>query len=121
MAKQSGLGDNFYIGGFDLSGNVASLDSVHGGPAALDMTPINVFAFVRQGGERDSSIEFTTFFDNAAGAEHPALSPLPTADVIASYFHGSVIGNDAASQVSKQVNYDWTRGQDGSYTGKVQC
>ena len=30
MAKSSGLGDNFYIGGYDLSGDVASLGQVQG-------------------------------------------------------------------------------------------
>jgi hypothetical protein len=115
------MGDNFYIGGYDLSGNVASLSRIGGGPVALDLTPINSSAFVRLGGLRDGGIDFTTFFDNAAGAEHPALSTLPTADVIASYYRGAVAGNDCANLVAKQVNYDWTRGQDGSLTGAVQC
>lgn len=121
MTKTTGLGDNFYIGGYDLSGNVANLSRIGGGPGALDLTPINASAYVRLGGVRDGSIDFTTFFDNAAGAEHPALSPLPTADVIATYYRGTAIGNDAASCVAKQVNYDWTRGQDGALTGTVQC
>lgn len=124
MAKTTGLGDNFYIGGFDLSGDVGSLSTVHGGPAALDVTPINASAFVRLGGLRDGSIEFSTFFENTTsgqGFEHNALAPLPTADVIASYFQGTAVGNAAAGQVSKQVNYDWTRGQDGSLTASVQC
>ena len=30
MAKQSGLGDNFYIGGYNLSGDVGSLGSISG-------------------------------------------------------------------------------------------
>lgn len=121
MTKTSGLGDQFYIGGYDLSGNVANLSRIGGGPGSLDVTPINASAYVRLGGVRDGGMDFTTFFDNAAGAEHPALSPLPTADVIASYYRGAVVGNDCANQVSKQVNYDWTRGTDGGLTATVQC
>ena len=124
MPKTSGLGDNFYIGGYDLSGDVANLSRIGGGPGALDLTPINASAYVRLGGVRDGSIDFTTFMDVTGSppyAEHTALSPLPTADVIATYFRGTAIGNDAASCVAKQVNYDWTRGQDGALTGTVQC
>jgi hypothetical protein len=121
MAKASGIGDQFYIGGYDLSGEVSSLGTVHGGNSPLDVTPINVSANVRLGGQRDGSIEFSTWMDTAAGHEHAALSPLPTADVIATYFRGAAVGNDCASQVSKQINYDWSRGTDGSLAGSVQC
>jgi len=121
MAKASGIGDQFYIAGYDLSGEIASLSTVHGGNSPLDLTPINASANVRLGGQRDGSIEFSTWMDTAAGHEHAALSPLPAADVIATYFRGAAIGNDCASCVSKQVNYDWSRGTDGSLAGSVQC
>jgi hypothetical protein len=121
MAKSTGLGDNFYIGGYDLSGNVSALTRIGGGPAALDVTPINSSAYQRLGGNRDGSMEFTTFMDTAIGFEHAALSTLPTADVISSYYRGQVIGNACANLVAKQVNYDWTRGTDGSLTAAVQC
>jgi len=124
VTKTTGLGDNFYIGGYDLSGDVASLSRIGGGPAALDLTPINSSAYVRQGGERDGAIEFATFMDVTASppyAEHTALSPLPVTDVVATYFRGTTIGNDAASCVAKQVNYDWSRGSYGMLTGAVQC
>ena len=31
--KMSGLGDNFLIGGYDLSGDVSALSQISGGPA----------------------------------------------------------------------------------------
>jgi hypothetical protein len=62
-------------------------------------------------------MSFGVYFD-ATGA-HPSLSALPTTDVVASYFRGAMVGNAAASLVSKQINYDWTRGQDGSLLGSV--
>lgn len=120
MAKTTGLGDNAYIGGYDLSGDILSLDSIHGGPAALDLTSINQSAYDRRGGERDASFEFTTAMDTAALAEHAALSALPTTDVIMTYFRGQVTGNPCASVNAKQVNYDGTRDTSGMLTYKVQ-
>jgi hypothetical protein len=117
--KLTGLGDNFYIGGYDLSGDVNSLGPVHGGPAALDFTGIKKSAYERQGGLRDGGMDFATFMNADTAAAHAALSPLPTADVIATYFNGTVVGNAAASCNGKQVNYDWNRGNDGSLMGAV--
>lgn len=119
MAKTSGLGDNFYIAGFDLSGDVASLDQISGGPALLDVTPINKSAHVRIGGLRSGGMSFTSFFDAAAGAEHLALSTLPRTDVIATYARGTTVGNPAASMTSKQINYDPTRDNTGNLTLKT--
>lgn len=190
MAKQSGLGDNFYIGGYDLSGDVASVDKIAGPLAPLESTTIKQFAEARIPGKRDGSMQFTTLFDNtgttvtpgfpatntpvtnnngwpvfvtitggtltsvkvngtqvgtAAGtyvvpagqtisvtytlaptwnwvgvlAEHNALSTLPRADTVSSYFHGTAVGNPAASCYGVQVNYDGNRDNDGNFT--LQC
>ena len=64
--KMSGLGDNFYIGGYDLSGDVSALTQISGGPAALDVTGIKQSANSRIGGLRDGDMQFTTFFEHAA-------------------------------------------------------
>jgi hypothetical protein len=120
VPKQFGGGDNFYIDGVDMSGDVQALGSIHGGPAALDFTSIKDLAFERQGGERDGGIDFTAYFSPGAGGTHQKLDNLPTADVIASYFRGTAVGNEAACQVSKQVNYDPNRGTDGSLIFSTQ-
>jgi hypothetical protein len=120
MTKTSGLGDNFYVGGYDLSGDTASLDQISGGPALIDVTPINAFANVRIGGQRSGDLQFTTYFDAAAGGEHAALSTLPRTDVIATYARGTVIGNAAACIQSRQINYDPTRDNVGNLTLKVE-
>lgn len=118
MAKQSGLGDNFYLGGHDLSGDVASLDQVTGGPATLDVTGLNKSANERIGGLRDGDLQFTTYFD--AASEQPALSVLPTSSVIASYLRGTGQGNTAACLIGRQINYDGTRDNTGNLTMKVE-
>lgn len=191
MAKESGLGDNFYIGGYDLSGDVASIDKISGPVATLDSTGIVKSANERLFGLRDAAMQFTTLFNNtgttatpavpastvtatntnawpvfvtisggtltqvfvngvqvgttagtyvvpAGGtisitysvvptwawtgvlAEHNALSTLPTADEVGSWFHGNVIGNAAACVLGKQINYDGTRDNKGALTAQVE-
>lgn len=120
MAKATGLGDNGYVGGYDLSSDIRDI-AINGGPNALEVTAINKSAKERLGGERDGKIEFTTFFDTAVLLEHVALSPLPTADVVVTYCHGTTLGNDAACVVAKQVNYDGDRATDGQFTFKVSA
>jgi hypothetical protein len=116
MAKQSGMGDNCYVGGYDLSGDVGSLSKISGSLAPLDVTAINKFAFERIGGLRDGGIDFSAFFNPSANQAHPVLSALPTSDVVVSYYRGTTLGNAAASLVAKQINYDGTRAADGGFT-----
>jgi len=119
VAKQSGLGDQFLVDAADLSGDTASLGRIGGGFAPIDVTAINKSAYERLGGKRDGGIEWVSFF-NPTNA-HPKLSALPTVDVQCSYFRGTALGNPAASQISKQTNYDPTLGQDGALTLAVQA
>ena len=118
MAKSSGLGDAFYVGGSDLSGDINSFSKINGGTATQqDMTDITQSAHSRAGLERDAGMDFAVFFDPTVA--HPVLSALPTTDVVGTYFRGTAIGNPAASLNGKQVNYDWTRCADGSLIGAV--
>lgn len=124
MPKSSGLGDNLYVDGYDLSGDVGSIGSIAGGNSPLDSTTIDKSANERLGGKRDGSIEFTSFFNDLATTpfgEHTALKTLPTTDRVVSYFRGTTLGNQAASVIGKQIGYDPTRGEDGSLTFRVQA
>lgn len=130
MAKQSGLGDNFYVGGYNLSGDTASLDEIGGGPAVIDVTSIDKYAFERIGGLRDGRIEWTSHFNPETAADDPgtstdrqhvALSNLPYTDRHLMYFRGTTLGNPAAALVGKQLNYDWTRAEDGKLSLKVRA
>ena len=122
--KTSGLGDNFYLNGYDLSGDVASLEQIGGGPAAGDVTGIKSSAHERLGLLRDGRMQFTSFF-RGNGDWSPslvgsaALSTLPTTDVVACYLRGTALGNAAAAINGKQVNYDPTRDNAGNLTLKV--
>lgn len=117
--KETGLGDHLYVSGYDLSGDIGSIQRIAGGPAALDVTGIDKSAFERIGGLRDGGIDFTAWFDDQAGQAHPRLSSLPTTDVIVSYFHGGAQGNACASCVAKQIGYDGNRANDGAFSFTV--
>jgi hypothetical protein len=121
MAKTSGLGDNFYIDGYDVSGDTQSLGAVGGGPAAGDFTGIDKSAYERVGLLRDGRMEFVTFFNKASNQQFAALKALPSTDRILTYCRGTTLGNQAASMVAKQVNFDPTRGADGTFTFAVSA
>lgn len=116
MAKQSGLGDNFYVAQFNLSGDIGSLGSLSTPTGTLESTAINKFAMERLYAHRDGHLEATTYFNPASSQEHEALKSLPTTDRVFSYFRGTTIGNPAFSMVAKQIDYNGNRGDDGSYT-----
>lgn len=117
--KQTGLGDNFYINGVDLSGDVNSLGRVGGGPALLDLTGINQLGVQRAGGVREGGLEFVALFNADSGQSHLTLSPQPRTDVLGSYYHGQTLGAPAANLLGKQINYDVTRTDSGDLRAAV--
>lgn len=121
MTKQSGLGDNLYIAGYDLSGDTGSIGNASGGLSPLEVTGINKSAYERIGGLRDGRLEWSSWFNKAAGQAHPRLSLLPASDVIMTYCRGTALGSPAMSLVAKQTNYDGSRGNDGAFTFSVSA
>lgn len=121
MAKQSGLGDQLFIGGYDIGADVLALGSLSTPRATLPATAITQSAEARFYGQRDASAEFNAFFNPAAGETHSRLKLLPTTDTQLMYLRGAGIGNESFSMVGKQMNYDGNRGDDGSFTFTVQA
>lgn len=129
MAKQTGLGDNAFLGGYNLSGVVTALGTISGGPAALDVTTIDQLGYGRIGGLRTGEISFTSLLDDggasnragAAGSSFVGMSSLPAADTQVMYLRGTTLGNPVACMVCKQVNFDANRGTDGMLSFTVQC
>jgi hypothetical protein len=119
VAKQSGLGDNLYVGGYDLSGDTQQVNRVGGGPSPIEVTGINKSAFERLGGHRDSEISWVSYW-NPTGA-HVPLSALPRTATIVTYCRGTSLGSPAASMQGLQVGYDPSRGTDGSLTLALQA
>lgn len=119
MTKSNGLGDNFYIGGYDISGDVNSLGKIATPVGTLDVTGIDKSAHERLYGLRDGAIDFTAYWNPARA--HVVLSTLPRTDTLTTYCRGTTLGNPAASMWAKQINYDPTRGTDGSLTAAVSA
>jgi hypothetical protein len=85
MAKQSGLGDNFYVAGYDLSGDVASLDQITTPWDVIDFTTVKDFAHERALTLRTGDMQFTTFYDQVGtGTVAPAV-PATTVPVVSTY------------------------------------
>lgn len=118
--KTSGIGDRFYIDGFDASGDTQQFGKIGGGPSPLVVTDITQGGYARLGGELGGEINWTSYWDVTANQAHANLSTLTRSSRIVSYFHQpTVIGADAASMVAKQIGYDPTRGTDGMLTAAL--
>lgn len=122
MAITGGLGQAFFYGGYDLSGDTGSADNINGGLVGTqDITTIDLSAYRRIGLLRDGGISWASFFNKAAGRAHERLGALPTADQHLMWATSSTLGAPAACLVGKQINYDPTRAQDGSLTIAVNA
>lgn len=122
MPKESGLGDRLFVAGYNLSGDIGSLGRIGGGlTGTQETTGIDKSAYERVGLARDGSLEYVAFFNPDPNRAHSRLSLLPTADQVLTYCRGTSLGAPAASLVGKQINYDPTRGADGSLTIAVQA
>lgn len=123
MGKGNGLGDQVYIGGYNVGGDIQQLQRIYGGPAALDYTDITQKGFDREPGNRDGGFEMGVYFDPATGALHDVASPLPRTDTLATYHHvmgaAAALGDPAASCVVQQTDYAWSRNQDGGLIGTL--
>lgn len=119
MAKTTGLGDRLYIDGYDLSGDIGSIETISCAQTTLETTGIDKSAMERIGGLRDGQMEFKSFFNPTAGRSHDRLSNLPTTDVVVTYGRGTTLGDPCCSLVAKEVTYDGERADDGAFTFNV--
>jgi hypothetical protein len=114
MAKKSGLGQQIFVNGYDLSGDVAAIDSAGSPRNLLDITALNASATERLVGLSDGNIGVSSWFNDSTEQEHAAYKGLPTTDQIVTWAFGGTRGDVAACLVGKQINYDGSRGTDGS-------
>ena len=119
MAKKSGLGQQIFVQGYDLSGDVAAINNAGSPRALLDLTPLNASAHERLVGLSDGNISVSSWFNDSTEQEHEAFKGLPTADRIVTWAFGATRGDVAACLVAKQLNYDGSLGADGSLSVSV--
>ena len=121
MAKKSGIGQQFYLQGVDMSGDVGSLSSIATPRGIQVVTGIDRDAFERILTQTDGAISFSAFLNDVAGGTHLTLGALPITDVHIMYMTGETLGDPTFCMVGKQVNYDPTRAADGSLTIAVDA
>lgn len=119
MAKDTGLGQALYVGGFDLSGQTKQWD-VSGGPSPIDTTDITQSANERIGGLLSGKVKYVTHFDPLA-ATHLRLSLLPTTDQWMMLAHRTAVGAPAWALQGLQIGYDPTRDNAGAVTFSVDA
>lgn len=119
MAKQTGLGDQLFIGGTDVGADINSISNLATPVATIEMTGITKFAMERQYGHRDGAAEFTAYFNDATDETHDRLKLLPRTDIHLLYLRGTDLGGPAIGLVGKQIDYAGTRGDDGAFTFNV--
>lgn len=128
MPKSSGLGDRLWVGGYDLSGDIGSIERIACPRGTLEVTGIDKSAKERIYGTKDGEISFMAYFnpDTVAGgasrnAEHVVLSALPSTDIQVMYGRGTTLGSPSAAMLGKQLNYDPKRAADGALTIKTEA
>ena len=121
MGKEGGVAGGFYVGGYDLSGDVGVLDRVGSPRATKDVPGISQSAYQRLLLLGHGEIAFMAFFNDATGQAHPALSALPTTTTHVLYAQGQAIGDVCAMLVALQVNYDPVRNEDRSLDFRIEA
>lgn len=114
MAKTSGLGDNFYVNGYDVSGDISAIGQLSGGPALLDVTGIKEFANERIGGLRSGDWQFTSFFEYNGTVSTPGF-PLTNTNVISTYNYPVLVSLTAGTISSVKINGVQVGTTDGVY------
>lgn len=117
MSKSNGLGAAFYMDGVDLSGDIGALSRLNSPRGYTEQTGIDKSAMERLHSHRNGGIEFSSFFNKAAGQEFLNLTPPFTTSRIATYVHRtSSAFQPAFSLLCKQTDRATSRGNDASLT-----
>jgi len=115
--KTSGLGDQLYVDGIDMSGDIGAVQSLVKSFAEQDVTGLDKSAIERILLLEDGEIGFANYYNPVSPGLHAILSDLPDTDALVSYFRGTLLGAVTASLLGKQINYGLSRGSDGSLVG----
>ncbi len=121
IAKSSGLGDNFYLGGRDISGDVNSIGTIRSTRPPIDVTGLDVSGHERVPGQWDGEMSFITYFNDASDRAFDALNGMPQTDIQCLYFRGTALGDQGAAIVGRLASgYGPERTADGGMMFPVQ-
>lgn len=117
MTKQTALGDSFFVGSADISGDVGSLSALDVSRAIIDVSALPQGGYDRLLGRADGQIDFNAYFNPSTGRSHPTLDQIGTAagtvSTIVSLANPG-FGQPMASLQAAQVTYKIAIGQDQS-------
>lgn len=119
MPKQSGLGANFYVDQYDVSGDINSVGTISAPLATFDVTDITQKAPERIPGLMDGNLAWTALWNSDPDHFIEVLRDIKRTDVQVSYFQEPELGAPAFSLIGKKVSFDPTRAADGDL--KVAC
>ena len=118
---RSGLAEALYLDGYDLSGDVDSVQQCAATRRLQTMTRMDSDAVARIAGRSTGRLVFHTWFNDAGGGAHDALKGLPSNDVLCLYGVGPALGDAVACLRAKQVAYGWVRATNGALLGQAQA
>ena len=119
MVKQSGLGADLLVGGYQIGNDVGQVNNMSCPHTVQDVTGLDKLARETRLLLRDGQIGFTPFFNDATGRAHPVLSALPTTDTITTFLvattpaSGPAQGDPAYCLNGKQIDYNGDRATSG--------
>lgn len=117
--KTTGLGDRFFLDGFDISGDVGAIQSISMTRALIDVTGLDKDSFERLTGLGDCEMSWNAWFNASAGQSHPVMRNIPDGRH-AMYFRGITLGSSVAAMVGTQANYNVNRQNDGAAAVSAQ-
>jgi hypothetical protein len=118
MAKSSGLAQDLWADGYQLGGDIGSINDASTPRGTQEVTGIDKSATERVALLSDFNIDFGAYFNDATGQIHTALKQLKTTDLNVMWILGTSIGSVVLMGVAKQIDYGpWTKAQDGSVNG----
>ncbi len=119
MAKAALEAQLFYSQGTNLTGDVGAINSAGSPRGVQPVTGLDKVAMERILLRSDGDMEWASFFNPTTARAHDVLGALPTSDVVLLWAWGGAIGDVAAGMVAKQIDYQLTKGADGSVSAVV--
>lgn len=115
MAKGSGLGSAFFVGPYDLSGDIGALTAMSLTQAIQDVSSIEQSGTERLGLRLDGSLSYASFWDPAPAHVVDVLGQLDSAAKQCTFLApGTGVGRFAASLIAVETSFATAHGQDGS-------
>jgi len=124
VAKLTALGDSFFVGSIDLSGDIGAITAINASRAVIDVSAINQSGYDRLLGRADGNVAFNAYY-NPAGS-NAVFNTLGTANgtastIITLFGTPGTVGTDAFSMEGAQVNWNIATNADLSVLTTVEA